>query len=100
MNGTRSINHSNFTLSEEEMEARKSNVFKSIVAVLTEILHELVPLIIEKSEALINENIAKALEICRRNSPDNLNVNKEINSFIYRDNNHWQKELVKQKDIY
>ena len=61
MNGTRNNNHAKFTLSEEEMEVIKSNVFKSIMAVLPEMLHELVALIIEKQEALISENIAKGL---------------------------------------
>ena len=70
------------------------------MAVLPEILQELAPLIIEKSEALINENITKGLETCRRNVPDNLNVNKEVNSFIRRNNDHWQKELEKRKDVY
>ena len=65
------------------------------MGVLPEILQELAPLVIEKSEALINENITKGLETCRRNVPDNLNVNKEVNSFIHRNNDHWQKELEK-----
>ena len=80
--------------------SNKINVIKSIMAVLPEILLELIPLIIEKSEALINENITKGLETCRRNVPDNLNVNKEVNSFIRRNNNHWRKELEKRKDVY
>ena len=80
--------------------SNKINVIKSIMAVLPEILLELIPLIIEKSEALINENITKGLETCRRNVPDNLNVNKEVNSFIRRNNDHWQKELEKRKDVY
>ena len=54
----------------------------------------------KKSEALINENITKGLETCRRNLPDKLNVNNKVNSFICRNNNHWQKELEKQKDVY
>ena len=54
----------------------------------------------KKSEALINENITKGLETCRRNLSDKLNVNKEVNSFICRNNNHWKKELEKQKDVY
>ena len=70
------------------------------MAVLPEILQELVPLIIEKSEALINEKIMKGLETCGRNVPDNLNVNKEVNSFIHRNNDHWPKELQKQKGVY
>ena len=82
------------------MEVIKSNVIKSKMAVLPEVLQELVPLIIEKSEAWINENITKGLETCRRNLPDNLNVNKEVNSFIRRNNDHWQKELEKRKDVY
>ena len=44
--------------------------------------------------------MAKGLEIYRRNLPDNLNFNKEVNSFIRRNNNHWQKELEKRKDVY
>ena len=80
--------------------SNKINVIKSIMAVLPEILLELIPLIIEKSEALINENITKGLETCRRNVPDNLNVNKEVNSFIRRNNDHWQKKLEKRKDVY
>lgn len=100
MNGTRNNNHAKFTLSEEEMELIKSNVFKSIMAVLPEMLHELNALIIEKQEALISENIAKGLEIFRGNLTNNLNANKEVYSFIYRNNNHWQKKLVKRKDIY
>ena len=80
--------------------SNKINVIKSIMAVLPEILLELIPLIIEKSEALINENITKGLETCRRYLPDNLNVNKEVNSFIRRNNDHWQKELEKRKDVY
>ena len=47
------------------------------MTVLPEIWQELVPLIIEKPEALLNENITKGLETCRRNLPDNLNVNKK-----------------------
>ena len=88
INTEESSSHSNLTLSEEEMEVIKSNVIKSKMAVLPEILQELVPLIIEKSEAWINENITKGLETCRRNLPDNLNVNKEVNSFTRRYNNH------------
>ena len=88
INTEESSSHSNLTLSEEEMEVIKSNVIKSKMAVLPEILQELVPLIIEKSEAWINENITKGLETCRRNLPDNLNVNKEVNSFSRRYNNH------------
>ena len=42
----------------------------------------------------------KGLETCRRNLPDNLNVNKEVNSFIRRNNDHWQKKLEKRKDVY
>ena len=42
----------------------------------------------------------KGLEACHTNLPDNLNVNKEVNSFICRNTNHWQKELEKQKDVY
>ena len=82
------------------MEVIKSNVIKSKMAVPPEVLQELVPLIIEKSEAWINENITKGLETCRRNLPDNLNVNKEVNSFIRRNNDHWQKKLEKRKDVY
>ena len=82
------------------MEVIKPNVINSIMAVLPEILQELVPLIIEKSEALINENTTKGLEICGRNVPNNINVNKEVNTFIRRNNNHWQKELKKRKNIY
>ena len=82
------------------MELIKSNVIKSITAVLPEILQELVSLIIEKSETLIHENITKGLETCRRYLPDNLNVNKEVNSFIRRNNDHWQKKLEKRKDVY
>ena len=100
INTEESSSHSNLTLSEEEMELIKSNVIKSITAVLPEILQELVSLIIEKSETLINENITKGLETCRRYLPDNLNVNKEVNSFIRRNNDHWQKELEKRKDVY
>ena len=59
------------------------------MAVLPEILQELVPLIIETSEALINQKITKGLETSGRNVPDNLNVNKEVNSFIHRNNDHW-----------
>ena len=81
------------------MEDIKSTVIKSIMAVLPEILQELVPLIIEKSEALINEKIRKRSESCRRKLPDNLIVNKEVSSFM-RNKNHWQKELEKRKDIY
>ena len=92
--------HSNLTLSDKEREVIKSSIIKSIMAVLPEILQELVPLIIEKSEALINQKITKGLETCGRNVPDNLNVNKEVNSFIHRNNNHWQKELEKQKYVY
>ena len=51
INTEESSSHSNLTLSEEEMEVIKSNVIKSKMAVLPEILQELVPLIIEKSEA-------------------------------------------------
>ena len=36
-------------------------------------------------------------EICCINLPDNLNVNKQINSSIHRNNNHWQKKLKNQK---
>ena len=53
------------------MEVITSNVIKSIIAVLPEILQELVLLIIEKLEALVNENIIKRLEIRNRNLPDN-----------------------------
>ena len=74
--------------------SNKINVIKSIMAVLPEILLELIPLIIEKSEALINENITKGLETCRRYLPDNLN------RFICRNNDHWQKELEKRKYDY
>ena len=81
------------------MEVIKQNVIKSIMAVLPQILLELVPLIIEKSESLINENVTKGLETYRRNLPDNINVNKEVNSFIRRNNNHCLKELEKQKDV-
>ena len=80
--------------------SNKINVIKSIMAVLPEILLELIPLIIEKSEALINENITKGLEICRRNLPDILNINKKVNSFIRRNNDHWQNEFEERKDIY
>ena len=82
------------------MEDIKSTVIKSIMAVLPEILQELVPLIIEKSEALINEKIRKRSESCRSKLPDNLIVNKEVSSFMRRNKNHWQKELEKRKDIY
>ena len=82
------------------MEVIKSNVIKSKMAALPEILQELVPLIIEKSEAWIKENITKGLETCHRNLPDKLNVNKEVNSFIRRNNDHWQKKLEKRKDVY
>ena len=51
INTEESSSHSNCTLSEEEMEVIKSNVIKSKTAVLPEVLQELVPLIIEKSEA-------------------------------------------------
>ena len=51
INTEESSSHSNWTLSEEEMEVIKSNVIKSKMAVLPEVLQELVPLIIEKSEA-------------------------------------------------
>ena len=51
INTEESSSHSNLTLSEEEMEVIKSNVIKSKMAVLLEILQELVPLTIEKSEA-------------------------------------------------
>ena len=51
INTEESSSHSNLTLSEEEMEVIKSNVIKSKMAALPEILQELVPLIIEKSEA-------------------------------------------------
>ena len=51
INTEESSGHSNWTLSEEEMEVIKSNVIKSKMAVLPEVLQELVPLIIEKSEA-------------------------------------------------
>ena len=51
-------------------------------------LQGLVPLIIEKSEALINENIMKELETCHRNLPGNISVNNEVNSSICRNNNH------------
>ena len=81
------------------MEVIKQNVIKSIMAVLPQILLELVPLIIEKSESLINENVTKGLETYRRNLPGNINVNKEVNSFIRRNNNHCLKELEKQKDV-
>ena len=53
------------------MEVITSNVIKSIIAVLPETLQELVLLIIEKLEALVNENITKRLEIRNRNLPDN-----------------------------
>ena len=33
------------------------------------------------------------------NLPDNLNVNKEVNSFIRRNNDHRQNELEKRKDV-
>ena len=52
------------------MEVITSNVIKSIIAVLPETLQELV-LLIEKLEALVNENITKRLEIRNRNLPDN-----------------------------
>ena len=100
MNTEESSSHSNLTLSEKEMEVIKPNVINSIMAVLPEILQELVLLIIEKSEALINENTTKGLEICGRNVPNNINVNKEVNTFIRRNNNHWQKELKKRENIY
>ena len=51
INTEESSSHSNLTLSEEEMEVIKSNVIKSKMAVPPEVLQELVPLIIEKSEA-------------------------------------------------
>ena len=51
INTEESSSHSNWTLSEEEMEVIKSNVIKSKMVVLPEVLQELVPLIIEKSEA-------------------------------------------------
>ena len=70
------------------------------MVVLVEILQELVLLTIKKSEASINENITKRLETCRKNLPDNINVNKEVFSFIRKNNNHWQKELEKRKDVY
>ena len=53
------------------MEVITSNVIKSIIAVLPETLQELVLLIIEKLEALVNENTTKRLEIRNRNLPDN-----------------------------
>ena len=59
------------------------------MVVLVEILQELVLLTIKKSEASINENITKRLETCRKNLPDNINVNKEVFSFIRKNNNHW-----------
>ena len=71
------------------MEVIKSNVIKSIMVVLVEILQELVLLTIKKSEASINENFTKRLETCRKNLPDNINVNKEVFSFIRKNNNHW-----------
>ena len=82
------------------MEVIKSSVIKNIMAILPEFLQELVLWIIEKSEALINEIITKGLKTCHRKLPDNINVNKEVNSFIRRNNNHWQKELEKWKDVY
>ena len=57
------------------------------MVVLLEILQELVRLIIEKWEGLINANITKGSETCRRNLPDSLNVNKKVNSFIGRNKN-------------
>ena len=70
------------------------------MVVLPEILLGLIPLTIEKSEVLINENITKELEICRRNLPDILHINKKVNSFIRRNNDHWQKEFEERKDVY
>ena len=44
--------------------------------------------------------MTKGLEICRRNLPDILNINKKVNSFICRNNDHWQKQFEQRKDDY
>ena len=90
----------NIYLSKEGIENIKTSVITNVMKILPYILEEIIPLIVGKSQILINANLEKVVENYRQTTRKSNNTNDDVNDFLSRNKGKWREELQKRKDCY
>ena len=91
---------SNIYLSKEDIEKIKASVITNVMNVLLDIIEEIIPLIVEKSQILTNTKLEKVIENYRQITQKSNNTSDDVNDFLFRNKNKWRQQLRKHKYCY
>ena len=74
---------SNIYLSKEDIEKIKASVITNVINVLLEIIEEIIPLIVEKSQILTNTKLEKVIENYRQIIQKSNNTSDDLMIFSF-----------------
>ena len=84
-------------LNDENYDSFKEAALSAVTKFLPHIIKEIIPLILENSKAIIEENTSSLLK--SYGSKSNKNLKENVDDFIYKNKDLWYSKLDKRKDV-